>query len=373
MKTNLFIPTTLKVGFQSRPDTFNGKLAYIIYYDEKNKLRKESSWTSWRDESLGTLDIPNTPMNGFVFNKGIQRDNYSGWGGGRSVLRVHDPRDFEFEISVDNLIGIMAHSDISKRDIAESCVFAWAGPELVLLPINSQAYRDSVAFTAKQSQKLTSKSLVKGHTYTMKKEEGDFIYMGAMDWFDWTEKDVREDNKQPVYRTQRFCYLALNLRHRNLGKKHIFFHAQKNTFIPISVDRLSSCTYDAVHLDFPKLVDQWTASYHSQPIVGIIQSTNSDDTMPTRSQYVAYIQGQSTQGDITFHYKQENTSWYQEGRPYTFHTAPDGFALDHIHTRSSGCSYSPVHLSTRQTNPSRAKASPILFQLANGMTCPSLF
>ncbi len=41
MNTNIFIPKKLKVGYQYRDDTFTGKLAYVIYYDEKNKLRKE--------------------------------------------------------------------------------------------------------------------------------------------------------------------------------------------------------------------------------------------------------------------------------------------------------------------------------------------
>lgn len=36
----LFIPEKIKVGYQKRTDTYTNKLAYVIYYDEKNKLRK---------------------------------------------------------------------------------------------------------------------------------------------------------------------------------------------------------------------------------------------------------------------------------------------------------------------------------------------
>ena len=46
-----FIPKKIKVGFQERKDTYSGKLAYVIYYDEKNNLRKEQSWNSWRDKN----------------------------------------------------------------------------------------------------------------------------------------------------------------------------------------------------------------------------------------------------------------------------------------------------------------------------------
>ena len=39
----MFIPKRIKIGFQKREDTFTGKLSYIIYYDETNKLRKEKT------------------------------------------------------------------------------------------------------------------------------------------------------------------------------------------------------------------------------------------------------------------------------------------------------------------------------------------
>ena len=46
MKSNIFIPKTINVGYQNRSGTYTGKLAYVIYYDEKGKLRKEASWRS---------------------------------------------------------------------------------------------------------------------------------------------------------------------------------------------------------------------------------------------------------------------------------------------------------------------------------------
>jgi hypothetical protein len=40
---NLIIPKKCRIGFQEREDVYPGKLAYIIYYDKQNKLRKENS------------------------------------------------------------------------------------------------------------------------------------------------------------------------------------------------------------------------------------------------------------------------------------------------------------------------------------------
>ena len=69
MKANIFIPKKINVGFQNRDDTYTGKLAYVIYYDEKGKLRKEKSWNSWRDQNIPNEEFDNVPISGFVLNK----------------------------------------------------------------------------------------------------------------------------------------------------------------------------------------------------------------------------------------------------------------------------------------------------------------
>ena len=163
MKTNLYIPKKVKIGFVKRDDTFTKKLAYLIYYDEKNVLRKQTSWDNWRDHKIPTIEIDNKPMNGFIFNKGVQRYGYHS-NSGRAVARVHDPREFEFEISLENMFGIMMNNDILKRDIQGEFVYAWSGKDLILLPTSSVEYKESQAFTEKQYKSVTSKELVKGRT-----------------------------------------------------------------------------------------------------------------------------------------------------------------------------------------------------------------
>lgn len=64
MNTNIFIPTKINVGFQERKDTYTGKLAYVIYFDEKGKLRKETSWQGWRDENIPNVLKPTKKRNG---------------------------------------------------------------------------------------------------------------------------------------------------------------------------------------------------------------------------------------------------------------------------------------------------------------------
>lgn len=247
-KTNLYIPKKIKVGFQERSETFTGKLAYVVYFDEKGVLRKETSWEGWRDKNIEPLEFDNEPRSGFIFNKGVQRYGY--WGSGRSVIRVYDPRDFEFEISVDNLIGLLMHSDVSKRDIVEECVFAWSGKDLVLLPTNSEEYKQSVEYTEKQSKKISAKELVKGYSYAKKKSDETFIYVGYFDWYEFGY-----DNSWRV--------------HKNMGKKHVFYNESSKTFETPSVSTFSSVISEEVHSEYPIIVDSFFKTINSQKIVDV--------------------------------------------------------------------------------------------------------
>lgn len=251
MKNNLYIPKTITVGFQKRNDTFTGKLGYVIYTDDKGVLRKETSWNSWRDKNIDSVTFDNLPQTNFTFNKGVQR--YSDWGSGRSVIRVYDQRDFEFEISVENLIGILMHSDVSKRDIQESCVFAWYGTELVLLPTNSEECQSSVKHTEKQGMKFSAKDLVPGYTYNVRKRSDKVVYLGYFTHQEWDSK--REDHSR---------FLV------NKGKKHFFWNLTTNHY-KISEPK-SPSTYIAnvdseeIHPDYNELLESHFCQIDSQVI-----------------------------------------------------------------------------------------------------------
>jgi hypothetical protein len=248
--SNLFIPSKIKVGFEKRDDTFTGKLAYVIYFDEKGKLRKETSWENWRDKKIEPIEFENKPNAGYLFNKGVQRGGYH-WGSGRSSIRVYDPRDFEFEISVDNLMGILMHSDVSKRDIVEECVFAWEGKELILLPVNSEEYQQSVKYTKKQGGKLSAKELVQGYSYDHKKIDEPLIYVGYYEWFDWD-----------------YAKYSSVYAHSSAGKKHVFYNADTKEFMIPLISAFSGVNTSIVVDNYAEVVDEFFSHYHSQPIVG---------------------------------------------------------------------------------------------------------
>lgn len=249
MKTNLFIPTKIKVGFQERTDTFTGKLAYIIYFDEKGVLRKESSWEGWRNKNIDAIEYDNVPTR-YVVNKGVDRYGY--FGSGRSIARIYDTRDFEFEISISNLMGILMHSDVSKRDIVEECVYAWSGKDLVLLPVNSKEYLESVEFTKKQSLSLSAKTLVKGYTYVAKKHDTQYLYIGYFNWFD---NGYRYSD-------------AINVSQKSKGKKHIFYNLDRNYFETISISTLAECISTDIPENYANIVENFENSSNYKKIVG---------------------------------------------------------------------------------------------------------
>lgn len=200
----LLIPDRINVGFQKRHDTYTGQLAYVIYYDQKGVLRKEKSWQTWRDEKIDPAEYKNEPTEGFVLNKGVggARQSY-GWNTRNEYIRVYDPRNFEFEISVANLLFILRECDCSKgKGLEGKFVYAWEGTELVLLPVISQDYQNSKNYTALQTQSVKSKDLVPGATYQTKKQQM-LVFLGRFDWHfmlkpSWRNYNATEYDKKDL-------------------------------------------------------------------------------------------------------------------------------------------------------------------------------
>ena len=179
MKNNIFIPKTINVGYQNRNDTYTGKLAYVIYYDEKGKLRKETSWNSWRDKDILNDEFENVPTEGFVLNK--KAGDYStGWDHRHAYCRVYDPRGFEFEISIENLLYILENVNcIRGKGLEGEFVYGWDGKDLVLMPVESPDYKEISEFNkiVHNNECIKAKDLIIGATY-LTKDNKNWIYMG---------------------------------------------------------------------------------------------------------------------------------------------------------------------------------------------------
>lgn len=180
----LFIPDKIRVGAQTRNDTYTKRLAYVIYYDKAGVLRKEKSWETWRDKKIDPADYDNVPTEGFVLNRpgGGTRNSYS-HNVRSEFVRVYDPRDFEFEISIPNLLFILRECDCSRgKGLEGKFVYAWDKTELVLLPVGCEEYRASKGFTELQGSSVKAKELVPGAVY-MTKYQKTWTFIGRLDYF----------------------------------------------------------------------------------------------------------------------------------------------------------------------------------------------
>lgn len=208
MNTQLFIPKKCKAGFNLRSDTYSGKLAYVIAFDGK-KWRKENSWESWRQkegekkeryydyqkreyiekgdvygEEVRVLEFDNVPTSGFVLNKKVGGEK-SHWDTRQTYARVFDPRGFEFEINIVNLLYILESSNCMKgKGLEGEFVYSWDGKDLVLLPCSSWEFEKGTNFTKLQSEKVSARNLVPGASYKTKREE-TIVYVGKFEWYQW--------------------------------------------------------------------------------------------------------------------------------------------------------------------------------------------
>lgn len=179
MKNNLFIPKVIKVGFQKRSDTYTQMLAYVIYYDEQGKLRKETSWENWRDKKIPDVEYDNEPIQGFVLNKKAGGYQYH-YDMRQTYVRVFDPRGFEIEITIPNLLYILENTNsIKGKGLEGEFVYSWDGKDIVLMPVDSPDYKMLMDFNNKKfnNDSIKGKDLKIGATYLDKNNE-EIVYLG---------------------------------------------------------------------------------------------------------------------------------------------------------------------------------------------------
>lgn len=221
------------------------------------------------DESLKPIEFDNVPTEGFVLNKKV--GGYSnGWDHRSTYCRVYDPRGFEFEISVPNLLFILQECNAMKgKGLEGTFVYAWDGKDLVLLPTTSLDYQESQKFTEMQSQKIGVKDLVEGCTYKTKQME-EYIYLGKFNWFD------------EHYRYSHDRYGKVSC-----GKRQVFYKVQKPNYGEriesfTSLAKFAIKTNDTPVSNYAELLDEFNKSKFS----GIIDNLEEIDVfIPTELTY----------------------------------------------------------------------------------------
>lgn len=321
----LYIPKKLKVGFQARNDTFDGKLSYIIYYDEKGVLRKEKSWEGWISKKHEPLEIDNEGITGLSLNKSIQRDNYH-FGSGRNMIRVYDPRGFEYEITTDNLIGIINYCDLVKGELQGEYVYAWTkAGHLVLLPKNSEQYKKATEHTTVRNTKVSARDFTPGQVYDTKQGERA-VYLGRMQYTD-TEK-----------------YNPLS--YIDKGIQHVFKNLTSNDFRVYAPAALGTISAVMEQEDLQDVLDEFQANIKSKTFSKFVVRplTEKDKAIflksENRSTFFFAKPESSTRMNVVSLYNTYCQSMYHEKGAYRANIAVSAKSIDMDTTSKNDHSYS---------------------------------
>ncbi|WP_260984595.1 hypothetical protein [Paenibacillus xylanexedens] len=213
------MPQKIKVGFQNREDTYTKTLAFIIYFDAKGKLRQETSWEGWRNKKIDPVEYDNEPVSGFVLNKKVG-DYKDGWNHRQAYTRVYDPRGFEFEITIENLLYILENANsIKGKGLEGEFVYSWDGKNLILLPVDSPDYQEIRQFNKVLHEKtyVKSKELVVGATYRTKDNQ-ELVYMGRYDYWgtNWISGNGYKDSYyENVNKGKQYIFAKETINYRN--------------------------------------------------------------------------------------------------------------------------------------------------------------
>jgi len=283
MESKMNIPKTLRVGYQKREDTYTKKLAYVIYIDEKGVVRKENSWNSWRDKKMGSDDFENVPTSGFVMNKKVG-DYKSDWNHRMAHIRIYDPRGFEFEIGVENLLYILEEcSSIKGKGLEGEFVYAWDRTDLVLLPTTAQEYVTSRKFTDMKSMNVGKADMKAGCVYTTK-DMRSVLYLGHEEVFE-LDYGRSDDYHSKVYN------------HKSVGKKHVFVNIDEKKkydwsepekyWYQTGFTKLASKVSDVISTDFADEYDTWKKTLDGNQCkeVKVVPTILKEDTLTSKNFY----------------------------------------------------------------------------------------
>lgn len=114
---------------------------------------------------------------------------------------MYDPRNFEFEITIENLLYILENTTSTKgKGLEGEFVYGWDGKDLILIPTESPDYKDIMFFSniINKNQYIKAKDVKIGATY-LDKDNTQYVYMGRYDRWNYCYK---KNNKIFEYKYQ---------------------------------------------------------------------------------------------------------------------------------------------------------------------------
>lgn len=120
------------------------------------------------------LEFDNTPTKGFKVIGSVSR-----WSTSNKLIRVEDPRGFVVEIPTSNLTTLLKHTIVDHAEVKEECVWGKEGNNHILLPINSEVYKQACEHTKLDKERVSFTKLIPGDIIRFSADdENDYIYVG---------------------------------------------------------------------------------------------------------------------------------------------------------------------------------------------------
>ncbi len=249
------------------------------------------------EKRLPTI-IDNTLVSGFEVSKAVKKRAH--WRSNDDVVwRIRDPRNFDVEISSGNFLQIVDHTTIINGKIQGNCIWAMDGNGLVLLPENSNLYKEATAFTNKVEQKLTLRNIspgdeieiiastVNGGAPTAVEYFGKFWFVqsetsGGSEWGEgarWNLASTQTDRQVVKYKNQFYAlrtFKVLNILEKSSVPVSLVDNAKiinssaspdlitgvdyYNLVVPTKVSDFSAITIELV--DEPTVYPKWQRHRH---------------------------------------------------------------------------------------------------------------
>lgn len=343
----IFLPKKINVGFVNRQGTYTGKLAYVIYYDEKGKLRKEKSWNSWRDEKIPNQELENEPTSGFVLNK--KAGGYStGWNHRQTYVRIYDPRGFEFEITVPNLLYILENTNsIKGKGLEGEFVYGWSGQDLLLMPVDSPDYKELKKYNEKlaTAKRYVGKDMKIGATY-LTKDNTQLVYMGRF----YKNNGIRKEKKE---------YFFCNLKYSS--ESYYRFKSFSSVGSAIIETISEECVDNYAEL-MDELMQHVEYSERDSKKDEYIDCSISDIENFGKYRYGNDdLFGTYDDERVVIYIRKESTGWYMYGKStgrYDVYIVPRKYSHDHVYTGTPQQildKFKPQYLVTYKSNGEKIK------------------
>lgn len=200
------IPEKVYVGFQGRRTQDEVPLGFMTpYTDDAAGQSRRDSVDKWargygNNKTFNSVIMDNKPMYGFRLGRAIRRSGH--FGSGASYVRIEDPRGFELEISIENLVAVLETCAMEKCEFVGELVWARVpgSAKNLLVAVDSDLYRGSIKTKAAVAAAKSSKEFKIGDTIeAVTGETGVYMGMlvGVVDG--WKEPEPMA-SKKPVLR-----------------------------------------------------------------------------------------------------------------------------------------------------------------------------